>query len=115
MLLGHTDQARKIYFGYHGKRMSQKRRGQDAIKEDFETLRQAGYSHRLMTEVEKRFAAAKWDEALGGTPYEGSSSSAIYASGTHDPAAKEQLQVPTSLAAGHFNRSGRSRLRSLKR
>jgi tetratricopeptide (TPR) repeat protein len=62
-----VDDARAIYFEYHDKRMLYARTGADAIKEDFVTLRKAGYSHKLMIDVERRRFEAICDERSSGT------------------------------------------------
>lgn len=60
MFLGHTDDARTIYYRYHGRRTSLGCHFvHDAIKEDFKKLRAAGRPHVLMDAVERKFAGAE--------------------------------------------------------
>ena len=64
MFLNRMNEARKIYFDYHGKMLPHGKMAQDVIKQDFKELRDAGRPHSLMTEVEQRYAAAVWNKKL---------------------------------------------------
>lgn len=64
MFLNGLDEARRIYLRYYDKNLPLAKMGQDAIKQDFAQLREAGSAHSLMTEVEKTFAGALWEQKL---------------------------------------------------
>jgi Tfp pilus assembly protein PilF len=62
MFLGRTDEARAIYFAYQGKMMSGRSLIDPVIKDEFDQLRKAGRESNCMSEIERRFAEAMWDE-----------------------------------------------------
>lgn len=64
MLLGRADEAKAIYFGYHGTRMISHKLFRDILRDEFAKLTEAGLSHLLMAEVERRFTALKWSARL---------------------------------------------------
>lgn len=105
MLLRRRNEARPIYFDYHGKIMSHARNGQDAIKEDFEKLRRAGRPHQLMDEVERRFSTARWDEKLDGTAEDGGASSAPRISGAYGRSVEGVPRSPAPPPAARPNAS----------
>jgi hypothetical protein len=57
MFLGRLDEARSLYFQYHGVMNVQKGKSWDAvILEDFAELRKVGLTNRLMDDIEKLFS-----------------------------------------------------------
>jgi tetratricopeptide (TPR) repeat protein len=65
MFLGYEEDARKFYLSFDSNKRLVITCWENAILQDFARLRQAGHSHRLMDEMEKRFADAGWTTQLG--------------------------------------------------
>jgi tetratricopeptide (TPR) repeat protein len=60
MFLGCEDEARTFYLSFHSNKRLTITSWETAILQDFARLRAAGRSHRLMDEIEKRFADEGW-------------------------------------------------------
>jgi tetratricopeptide (TPR) repeat protein len=57
MLLGRVDEARALYLRYRGEKSVQAEKPwETVVLEDFAEMREAGLTHPLMNEIEKRFA-----------------------------------------------------------
>jgi len=57
MFLGRVEEARALYLRYRGGKMQNGKPWETVVLEDFGEMRNAGLTHPLMDEIEKRFAA----------------------------------------------------------
>jgi hypothetical protein len=57
MLLDRVDEARPLYLRSRGERVDAKRTGETLILQDFASLRKTEFTHPLMSEIERLFAA----------------------------------------------------------
>ena len=58
MFLGRAEEARALYLKYRGKKNVDGEKSWEAsVLDDFAEMRKAGLTHRLMTEIERTFAA----------------------------------------------------------